>query len=71
MLCPFIVNSNTIELAVHTSCYYVLDLLCVIKYAYVCTLRVYTKICAYLKKNNHIVVMFPLFRRNQLQWGSK
>ena len=27
--CPIKVNSNTIELAVHTSCYCVLDLLCV------------------------------------------
>ena len=30
MLCPIKVNSNTIELAVHSSCYCVLDLLCVI-----------------------------------------
>ena len=29
MLCPIKVNSNTIELTVHTSCYCVLDLLCV------------------------------------------
>ena len=29
MLCTIKVNSNTIELTVHTSCYYVLDLLCV------------------------------------------
>ena len=29
MSCPFKVNSNTIELSVHTSCYCVLDLLCV------------------------------------------
>ena len=29
MLCPIIFNSNTIELIVHTSCYWVLDLLCV------------------------------------------
>ena len=29
MLCPMKVNSNTIELTVHTSCYCVLDLLCV------------------------------------------
>ena len=29
MLCPIKVNSNTIELRVHTSCYCVLDLLCV------------------------------------------
>ena len=28
MLCPIKVNSNTIELRVHTSCYCVLDLLC-------------------------------------------
>ena len=28
--CPIKVNSNTMELTVHTSCYYVLDLLCVI-----------------------------------------
>ena len=28
MLCPIEVNSNTIELTVHTSCYWVLDLLC-------------------------------------------
>ena len=28
MLCPIKVNSNTIELAVHTSCYCILDLLC-------------------------------------------
>ena len=30
MLFPIKVNSNTIELTVHTSCYWVLDLLCVI-----------------------------------------
>ena len=29
MLCPIKVNSNTIELTVHTSCDCVLDLLCV------------------------------------------
>ena len=29
MLCPIEVNSNTIELTVHTSCYCILDLLCV------------------------------------------
>ena len=29
MSCPIKVNSNTIELTVHTSCYCVLDLLCV------------------------------------------
>ena len=29
MLSPIIFNSNTIELKVHTSCYWVLDLLCV------------------------------------------
>ena len=29
MLCPIKVNSNTIELTVQTSCYCVLDLLCV------------------------------------------
>ena len=29
MLCPIKVNSETIELTVHTSCYSVLDLLCV------------------------------------------
>ena len=29
MLCPIKVNSKTIELTVHTSCYCVLDLLCV------------------------------------------
>ena len=29
MLCPKIFKSNTIELTVHTSCYWVLDLLCV------------------------------------------
>ena len=29
MLCPIKVNSNTIELTVHTSCYCFLDLLCV------------------------------------------
>ena len=29
MLCPIKVNSNTIELTVHTSCYWVLGLLCV------------------------------------------
>ena len=29
MLCTIKVNSNTIELTVHTSCYWVLDLLCV------------------------------------------
>ena len=28
MSCPIKVNSNTIELTVHTSCYCVLDLLC-------------------------------------------
>ena len=31
MLCPNKVNSNTIGLTVHTSCYWVLDLLCVIR----------------------------------------
>ena len=30
MSCSMEVNSNTIELTVHTSCYWVLDLLCVI-----------------------------------------
>ena len=30
MLCPVKVNSNTIELTLHTSCYCVLDLVCVI-----------------------------------------
>ena len=30
MSCPIENNSNTIELTVHTSCYWVLDLLCVI-----------------------------------------
>ena len=30
MLCPIKSNSNTIELTVHTYCYCVLDLLCVI-----------------------------------------
>ena len=29
MLCPIQVDSNTIELTVHTCCYYVFDLLCV------------------------------------------
>ena len=29
MLCPIKVNSNTIELTVHTSCNCILDLLCV------------------------------------------
>ena len=29
MLCPIVINSNTIELTVHTTCYCVLDLLCV------------------------------------------
>ena len=29
MLCPIKANSNTIELTVHTSCYCILDLLCV------------------------------------------
>ena len=29
MLCPVKNNSNKIELTVHTSCYWVLDLLCV------------------------------------------
>ena len=29
MLCPINVNSNTIELTVHTSCDCILDLLCV------------------------------------------
>ena len=29
MLCPVKVNSNTFELTVYTSCYWVLDLLCV------------------------------------------
>ena len=29
MSCPIKVNSNTIELTVHTSCYCFLDLLCV------------------------------------------
>ena len=29
MMCPIKVNSNTIELTVQASCYYVLDLLCV------------------------------------------
>ena len=29
MLCPIKVNSSTIELTMHTSCYCVLDLLCV------------------------------------------
>ena len=29
MSCPIKVNSNSIELTVHTSCYWVLDLLCV------------------------------------------
>ena len=29
MSCPIKVNSNTLELSVHTSCYCVLDLLCV------------------------------------------
>ena len=29
MLCPIKVNGNTIEPTVHTSCYCVLDLLCV------------------------------------------
>ena len=32
MSCPIKVNSNTIELTVHTSCYCVLDLLCVKTY---------------------------------------
>ena len=31
MLCPIIFNSNTIELTILTSCYWVLDLLCVRK----------------------------------------
>ena len=29
ILCPIIFNSNTIELMVHTSCYWALDFLCV------------------------------------------
>ena len=29
MVCPIKVKSNTIELTVHTSCYFILDLLCV------------------------------------------
>ena len=29
VFCPIIFNSNTIEITVHTSCYWVLDLLCV------------------------------------------
>ena len=29
VLCPIKVNSNTIEVTMHTSCYCVLDLLCV------------------------------------------
>ena len=31
MLCPIENNSNAIECTVHTSCYWVLDLLCVFK----------------------------------------
>ena len=31
MLCPIRFNSNTIELTVHTACYCVLDLLCVMR----------------------------------------
>ena len=31
VLCPIKVNSNTIELGLHTSCYCVLDLFCVVK----------------------------------------
>ena len=34
MSCPIKINSNTIELTVHTSCYSVLDLLCVITILY-------------------------------------
>ena len=29
--CPIIDNTNTIELTLHTSCYYVLNLLCITK----------------------------------------
>ena len=33
MLCPIKVNSNTIELTIHTSCYCILDLLCGITFS--------------------------------------
>ena len=41
MSCPFKINSNTIELTVHTFCYWVLDLLCVIIFIYCLTLLIF------------------------------
>ena len=39
MLCPIEVNSNTIGLTVHTSCYCILDLLCFNKMAFYLELK--------------------------------
>ena len=39
MLCPIKVKSNRIELTVHTSCYCVLDLLCVMMLGGLNTIR--------------------------------
>ena len=41
MSCPIEINSNTIELTMHTFCYLVLDLLCVITKAEAKTTRAY------------------------------
>ena len=41
MSCSIQVKSNTIELTVHTSCYWVLDLLCVKCYKFYWTLSMY------------------------------
>ena len=39
MVCPIKSNSNKIELTMHTSCYWVLDLLCVISLKFVCVAK--------------------------------
>ena len=50
MLCPTILNSNTIELTVHTSCYWVLDLLCVTCVCWILDSKTSILICGFLQQ---------------------
>ena len=64
MSCPIKVYSNTIELTFHTSCYCVLDLLCVTNYYYY-NLKSYIKIQRGNKKQTRMPLSSPNVTRAQ------
>ena len=57
MLFPFRVNSNTIELTLHTSCYCVLDLLCV-NFNYSCVLLMCINTAIRKEQDNRLLSHF-------------